>query len=120
MQISWNPSSVMAVILGRQLSDYAPISTWMNAWNDMNKLYTVNNQLNCIASGSTICAATNVKAGTSLMMDFCSNSLIGFEILAANVGSTKNQMSIRGGSRGGGSLGSGDPFLHNTLGKQKE
>ena len=113
-QISWNSSSVMAVVLGGKLSDYAPISTWVNAWNDMNKLYTVNNQLNCIASGSTICAATNVKAGTSLTMDFCSNSLIGFEILAANVGSTKNQMSIvlrvshDQGARGWSILFSGD------------
>jgi len=93
---NWNTSSVQAVIIGGEVSNYgsASINNWLSNWNSMNKLYMVNNGALCM-SGVTNCIITNARAPTStISTNFCSNQNIQFNILATNVGSTANQKSI--------------------------
>ena len=95
-QITWNTSSVMAVIIGGMASDYnnnVNMRNWLSNWNTINKLYMVNNGVSCI--GSTNCLITNAKMPSStIATNFCSNPSIPFSILATNVGSSANQKSI--------------------------
>ena len=97
-QITWNSSSVMAVIIGGSASDSGynnnvDMRNWLNNWNSMNKLYMVNNGASCI--GSTNCPVTNAKNPLiTIATNFCSNPNIPFSILATNVGTLPNQKSI--------------------------
>jgi len=93
---TWNTSSVQAVIIGGQVSNYgsASINNWLSNWNSMSKLYTINNGARCI-SGVTNCIITNARTPTNtISTNFCNNQNIQFNILATNVGTTANQKSI--------------------------
>ena len=92
-QINFNATSITQVIIGGTLQNYnrpaSPqfmmIYNWLLNFQNMGKLYTVNNGASCI--GTANCP---VPLGT----DFCNNQNIQFNILAANVGTTSNQKSI--------------------------
>lgn len=92
-QINWNTTNINQVIIGGTLQNYnrpnspqfVNIYNWLMNFDNMGKLYTVNNGQSCIGSGN--CA---VPLGTN----FCNNQNFRFDILAANVGVTSNQKSI--------------------------
>ena len=91
-KINWQVPGIDKVIIGGTLANYnRPSTDFMNIYNwllnfqNMGKLFTVNNGASCIGN----CPAPGV-GGTN----FCNNQNIPFNILAANAGTTSNQKSI--------------------------
>ena len=85
-QIAFDTASIQNVIIGATLDDYRsykPIFNWLTNFDTMNKLRTISNGASCIGT-CTVTSGTN----------FCDDTDINFNILAANVGSTDNQKSI--------------------------
>ena len=84
-RIDWKVPTINQVIIAGNLEDYngQAIYNWLRNFASMDKLYTVNNGNPCIGN----CV---VQMGT----DFCETSNIQFGILAANVRTAPNEMSI--------------------------
>ena len=86
--IDWNSDSIQRIIIGGNFEDYsnnADIWNWFNNFGfyPNGKVQNVNNGQKCIGNCS-------VPDG----LNFCANTNVKFEILAANVGSSDNQKSI--------------------------
>ena len=92
--IGWNPMSIGAVIIGGTVQSYEmrgqAIGDWINKWSNAGKLFTIGAKHS--KPPSSCIGNCDVSTGTN----FCSDSNIQFNILAANNGtaSTSNQQSI--------------------------
>lgn len=104
-EIYRNTANVQAVILGgpsardRIRASHGNTRNWLDALENANKLYFIRSgnevNYNPRSSSSCIgnCIATN-QLRAMINTDFCSNTSITFNILAANVGTTANEQSI--------------------------
>ena len=92
--IGWNPMSIGAVIIGGTVQSYEmrgqAIGDWINKWSNAGKLFTIGAKHS--KPPSSCIGNCDVSTGTN----FCSDSNIQFNILAANNGtaSTSNELSI--------------------------
>ena len=94
-QISWNATNMDAVIIGgvQSSSGYGLLHDWLNAWRNRGKLYEIGAARDL--PGSTCIGNCVVKNNVrNIDTDFCKDSNIRFDILAANVRAPSNQQSI--------------------------
>ena len=88
--IRWNSASINAVIIGGTVQNYrsrgAAISDWINDYDNQGKVYTIGT----VQSSPSSCIGNCIVATST---DFCNNGNFQFNILAANAGSTPNQLS---------------------------
>ena len=91
--INWNVDRINQVIIGGTLQDYydstssdfVQIYNWLQRFNGLWKLYTINSEEPCIEN-------CDVTGG---IMNWCLNIIyIHFNVLTANIGPTANEKSI--------------------------